>query len=307
MNRVSDLLERERSVILDGGLATELHRAGIAMQAPRWSAQALFSTQGRAAVAQCHSAFLQAGADVITANTFRTNLRALRRVGGNASAAECLTRVAVELADEAVSACGRGTAVVAASVAPVEDCYDPSAVPDDLTLEVEHGFFASLLAQLGVELALIETMNCVREAVIATRAARGHGITPWVSFVAGADARLLSGESVADAAVAVAREGAQAVLVNCCDLAVTRPALAALQSCGLPIGAYPNIEDRSEADSLTNTPLPASLGPVGFAVALTGLIRDFSLSIAGGCCGATPAHIRNLAGSIKRLNEGVLT
>jgi len=306
MSHLPDLLERETCVVLDGGLATELHCAGIAMQAPRWSAQALLTTQGRAAVAQCHSAFLQAGADVITANTFRTNLRALRRVGAGPSAAERLTRVAVDLADQAVAERG-GTAVVAASVAPVEDCYDPSAVPDDLTLEAEHCFFASLLAQLGVELALIETMNCIREAVIATRAARRHGLASWVSFVAGADARLLSGESLADAAAAVARAGAEAVLVNCCDLAVTQRALVALQSCGLPIGAYPNIENRSEADSLTTTPLPASLGSVGFAIALTGLMGDFSLSIAGGCCGATPAHIRHLAASIELINEGVLT
>jgi len=306
MSHLPDLLERETCVVLDGGLATELHCAGIAMQAPRWSAQALLTTQGRAAVAQCHSAFLQAGADVITANTFRTNLRALRRVGAGPSAAERLTRVAVDLADQAVAERG-GTAVVAASVAPVEDCYDPSAVPDDLTLEAEHCFFASLLAQLGVELALIETMNCIREAVIATRAARRHGLASWVSFVAGADARLLSGESLADAAAAVARAGAEAVLVNCCDLAVTQRALVALQSCGLPIGAYPNIENRSEAESLTTTPLPASLGSVGFAIALTGLMGDFSLSIAGGCCGATPAHIRHLAASIELINEGVLT
>ena len=306
MSHLPDLLERETCVVLDGGLATELHCAGIAMQAPRWSAQALLTTQGRAAVAQCHSAFLQAGADVITANTFRTNLRALRRVGAGPSAAERLTRVAVDLADQAVAERG-GTAVVAASVAPVEDCYDPSAVPDDLTLEAEHCFFASLLAQLGVELALIETMNCIREAVIATRAARRHGLASWVSFVAGADARLLSGESLADAAAAVARAGAEAVLVNCFDLAVTQRALVALQSCGLPIGAYPNIENRSEADSLTTTPLPASLGSVGFAIALTGLMGDFSLSIAGGCCGATPAHIRHLAASIELINEGVLT
>jgi len=306
MSHLPDLLERETCVVLDGGLATELHCAGIAMQAPRWSAQALLTTQGRAAVAQCHSAFLQAGADVITANTFRTNLRALRRVGAGPSAAERLTRVAVDLADQAVAERG-GTAVVAASVAPVEDCYDPSAVPDDLTLEAEHCFFASLLAQLGVELALIETMNCIREAVIATRAARRHGLASWVSFVAGADARLLSGESLADAAAAVARAGAEAVLVNCCDLAVTQRVLVALQSCGLPIGAYPNIENRSEADSLTTTPLPASLGSVGFAIALTGLMGDFSLSIAGGCCGATPAHIRHLAASIELINEGVLT
>jgi len=307
MSHLPELLEGETCVVLDGGLATELHRAGIPMQAPHWSAQALLTTQGRAAVAQCHSAFLHAGADVITANTFRTNPRALRGVGAGVSAAERLTRVAVELADEAVAEYGRGTAVVAASIAPVEDCYEPSAVPDDLTLEVEHCWFASLLAQLGVELALIETMNCVREAVIATRAACRHGVTPWVSFVAGADARLLSGESLGDAAAAVARAGAEAVLVNCCDLAVTARALVALQSSGLPIGAYPNIEDRSEADSLPNTPLPASLGPVGFAVALTGLIGDFSLSIAGGCCGATPAHMHNLAASIKPINEGVLT
>lgn len=292
--------------MLDGGLATELHHMGIAMQPPRWSAQALLSSRGRAAVQRAHAEFLAAGADVITANTFRTNLRALRNVGEGAAAVERLTRVAVKLADRAVAEHGNARAVVAASVAPVEDCYDPSAVPDDRTLELEHDFFASVLAGLGVKVALIETMNCIREAEIAARAVHRCGITPWVSLVCGPDARLLSGEPVLDATRAVAGAGAEAVLLNCSGLAHTRRALGAMSASELRIGAYPNVEDRSRVESLTGAPLPASLGPAEFAAELSGLARDFSLSLVGGCCGARPAHIRRLAASIEHINEGVL-
>jgi S-methylmethionine-dependent homocysteine/selenocysteine methylase len=303
---IAELLRDRRCVVLDGGLATELNHAGIAMRAPLFSAQALLSRPGRTAVERAHAAFLAAGADVITANTFRTNPRALRIAGGDEAAAATLTRIAVLLANRAVAEHGAAHTIVAASVAPVAECYDPRAVPDNRTLELEHGMFAAVLARLGVRVALIETMNCVREAVIATRAARRHGIAAWVSFVCGPDARLLSGEPVLDAAHAVADAGAEAALVNCADLAVTDDALAALRGFELPIGAYPNMEDRTHAGSHSHVPLQEALGPTAFAREVNNLVGEFSLSLAGGCCGARPAHICRLADSLEHINEGVL-
>jgi S-methylmethionine-dependent homocysteine/selenocysteine methylase len=295
-----------RPILLDGGLATELHHCGIAMQAPLFSAQALLTERGRGAVLDAHLEFLAAGAEVVPADTFRTNLRAVRALGGDERASADLTRTAVEIAHGAIALSGVGTARLAAMVAPVAECYDPTAVPDDGTLQRDHDFFMGLLAGYGVELALIETMNCIREAVIATRAAYRHRLTPWVSFVCGDGGRLLSGEPIADAAAAVGHAGAQAVLINCTDLARTREALDALHECELPTGCYPNVEDRSGCKCAHGEPLPVALQPDEFAQEISDLVREHSLSIVGGCCGARPAHIRALARSIKPINEGVM-
>jgi S-methylmethionine-dependent homocysteine/selenocysteine methylase len=294
------------TILLDGGLATELHHSGIEMEAPLFSAQALLTERGREAVLNSHLEFLAAGAAVIPADTFRTNLRAVREIGGDELLAADLTRTAVDIARGAIALSGVGSAALAAMVAPVAECYDPSAVPDNDALEAEHGFFMRLLSEYGVQIALIETMNCIREAVIATRAACRYGLTPWVSFVCADGGRLLSGEPIAGAAAAVSRAGAQAVLVNCTDPSRTREALDALATCELPIGCYPNVEDRSEAQCAHGAPLPVALEPKEFAQWLSELVRQCSLAIVGGCCGARPAHIRELASSIKHITEGVL-
>ncbi|MDX6645778.1 MAG: enediyne biosynthesis protein CalE2 [Miltoncostaeaceae bacterium] len=294
------------TILLDGGLATELHHRGIAMEAPLFSAQALLTERGREAVLNCHLEFLAAGAEVIPADTFRTNLRAVRESGGDELLAADLTRTAVDIARRAIAMSGADSAALAAMVAPVAECYDPTATPDDDALESEHGFFMGLLSEYGVQIALIETMNSVREAVIATRAACRYGLTPWVSFVCADGGRLLSGEPIAVAAAAVGHVGARAVLVNCTDLTRTREALGALAPCELPIGCYPNVEDRSDAHCAHGAPLPVTLEPEEFAQQLSGLVREYSLAIVGGCCGARPAHIRELAISIGHITKGVL-
>lgn len=83
---MNDLTGRRRSggggpLRLDGGLATELQRAGMRVDGPWWTNRALNSEADRTRLREIHRRYLSAGAQVITANTFRCNLRALRRLG----------------------------------------------------------------------------------------------------------------------------------------------------------------------------------------------------------------------------------
>ena len=71
------------------------------------------------------------------------------------------------------------------------------------------------LPAAGVDVLLVETMNTVREAVAATRAAVATGLPTIVSFVCGRDGKLLSGETVSVAGVGLAAEGADALAINC--------------------------------------------------------------------------------------------
>jgi S-methylmethionine-dependent homocysteine/selenocysteine methylase len=292
----TDATPRAGVVLLDGGVGAELHRRGIAMRAPWWTSLALRSPAGRQTLTAVHSAYVRAGADIITADTFRCNLRALTRAGLNERAAGLMVQTAVTIAREASE-----HAVVAGSMAPVEDCYRPDLVPDPDELRREHAWLARRLVAAGVRLFLVETMNCIREARTALDAALRAGGRAWVSFVVGDRGRLLSGEPIAVAAHAVAADGAEAVLVNCTSPQRTTTALAALREAAIgPLGAYPNLEDRQgdAAHQPVDRSMPTSLGPAAFASLLSGWRADHALLAVGGCCGTRPSHIAALGRSL---------
>ncbi|TCO59645.1 homocysteine S-methyltransferase family protein [Actinocrispum wychmicini] len=283
-------------ILLDGAVATELQRAGVPVHAPWWTTAALRTVKGREVLRSVHAAHLRAGAQVITANTFRCHGRALRPLGADPAA---LVRTAVGLARDACADTGI-QALVAGSVAPVADCYRPDLVPPDAELRAEHGALAADLVRSGVDLVLVETMNTVREARIALAAVLDAGARGWVSFVCGPDGRLLSGERLRIAARTIERDGADTVLVNCTSPTDTTRCLAELRSgCAGRIGAYPNIEDRSGVDGHVDSHLPAELSPVDFANLLARWRAEFGPDVLGGCCGTSPDHLRAAAARLR--------
>ena len=287
---------------LDGGTATELRRGGIPLSDPWWTTRAVLSDARRRVLRDAHERFLTAGAQVITANTFRCNLRALRRAGLQDAGLAWMVHAAVGVAQAARNAAGTPQTRIAASVAPVEDCYRPELVPADEELRAEHRWLATELSRAGVDLTLIETMNCEREARIALAAALATGGQAWVSFVCDDGARLLSGEPLGRAAAAVAADGAAAVLVNCTAPAQTERCLRVLrQACSGPIGGYPNVEDRTGVPRWTHVDgeLPASLEPDEFGDLVARWCQEYDLAIVGGCCGVTPEHIAAMSRRLK--------
>ncbi|MEZ4332969.1 MAG: homocysteine S-methyltransferase family protein [Myxococcota bacterium] len=278
------------ALLLDGATGTELERAGLATGLPLWSSHALLEApEGVGAV---HAAHLAAGAEVVTANTFRTQRRTLALAGlGDRDAS--LTRLAVSLARHAVDGRTRDDARpawVAGSLPPLEDCYRPDRVPDDAALAREHGRQAELLGEAGVDLILVETMNCLREALAAATAASRTGLPFVVSFVAWDGPRLLSGESLADAARAAMQAGAAAVGVNCLPPENLEACRVALVATGVPLVVSPNL---GEPDPETGFARDADRAPAHFVAALEPWL-DRTPRLVGGCCGTTPAHIRAL-------------
>ena len=279
------------STILDGAMGTELARRGIDTGLPLWSANALLSAPQ--SVYQIHRDYLLAGAQVITTDTFRTNTRTLLRAGLYPRMQE-LVHVAVALARQAVNETtqetGRARATIAGSLAPVEDCYSPWLTPaDEEVLFAEHTELAGHLQRAGCDVLLVETMNTVREAAMAARAAASTGLPVWVSFMLGPDNRLLSGEGLEEALRAVMAYGPQAVLVNCLPVAQVGSALQALRRAlppGVRMGAYANAGHVEEA----GWSMAHGVSPEAYAQAVLGW-RQLGAQIIGGCCGTTPDHI----------------
>jgi S-methylmethionine-dependent homocysteine/selenocysteine methylase len=265
-------------LVLDGALGTELERRGSPSELPLWSARAL--TLAPELVATIHRDYLEAGADVLTANTFRTQQRTLDSVGARAPD---LTHTAVEIARRIADSADREIFVVG-SAPPLEDCFRPDLVPSDRALTREHAAHAEQLAAAGVDGILIETMNCSREALAALRAARTTGLPALVSFVCWTGAQLLSGESLQSALEVVATEGPDAVLVNCLPPSNVSACLAVLRGLSRPFGLYPNLGAPTAAGGHSEPLDPAELAELAASWRKTGA------SILGGCCGTTPAH-----------------
>jgi S-methylmethionine-dependent homocysteine/selenocysteine methylase len=277
-------------LLLDAAMGSDLDRRGLATTLPLWSARGLL--QQPDLVYQIHLDNLLAGADIVTTNTFRTTARTLRRAGLDPASAAELDALAVRLAKRAKAASGNEDAFIAGSMAPLEDCYLPVfETPREIAF-AEHRAQAFSLKEAGVDYLMIETMPTATEAAIALQAARETGLPVTVGFVCaelepGRPVRLLSGETLADAAEHVGDIGPAAMLLNCAAPNVIAQGLRELrQVTALPIGGYANA---GRANDTTGwTPDESLTGDRHAGHARQWL--DSGARIIGGCCGTHPGH-----------------
>ena len=162
-----ELLKTGRPVLLDGGMGTMLQARGLpvgaapetaALEHPEW-------------LREIHSAYLDAGSQIVYANTFGANREKLAHCGRTVAE---VVPAAVSVAREAA----RGQGLVALDVGPIGQLLEPTG-----TLEFEQAvdIFAEVVeagAAAGADLIAIETMTDLQEARAALLAAREHSSLP---------------------------------------------------------------------------------------------------------------------------------
>jgi len=283
-SELRDRILKGPPLLLDAAMGTELERRGASTRLPLWSARALLECPEL--VLAIHRGEVAAGAEILTANTFRTHRRTLAREGLEDRSAE-LTRTAVSLAREAASEAGRPVFVVG-SLSPLEDCYRPDLTPPGEAIEREQALQAQCLAAAGVDGILVETQNTVRELAAAARWARATGLPVIASMVTDGRGCLLSGEPIEEAVGSVASLRVEALSINCVPAGnlsgdLQRLALAAP---GVPLGAYGNLGPPSGED---RTVFAGAVSPEEYAA----LAREWlaiGARVVGGCCGTGASH-----------------
>jgi homocysteine S-methyltransferase len=294
-------LSDPRPILLDGATGTELNIRGVPTRLPLWSAWALLESPET--LEAIHLDYLQAGAEVLTANTFRTHRRNLEAAGMGARARE-LTGLAVEIARRAIERhrlVGGGHAWVAGSLAPLEDCYSPDLVPPQAQVEAEHSEMATNLASAGADLILIETMNTIREAKAAARSARATGLPFVVSFVLRTDGNLFSGEPLEQAVEAVSPHAPDLMGINCTPSTMITEALLKLQGLtAIPVSGYGNI---GHVEDIVGWETTEDVSPAGYG-ALAARWAKMGIRMIGGCCGTGPEHIRQSVRKIQLSEVG---
>ncbi len=288
---IMERLKQGEKLVFDGAMGTMLQENGLGVgECPEeWN------ISHPDVVRRIHQAYFDAGCDIVETNTFGGNRLKLSRFGMGERVAE-FNRAAVQNAR--VSA-GKDR-YVAGSIGPTGEFIEPYGT---ITYEEIVSVFREqvvALAQGGAEIICIETMSDIKEAQAAIQAARENtDCVIFASMTFNRDKRgyrTMMGVDPAAAATALEEAGAHVIGSNCgagpeqmveilSEMAKEcRAFLLAKPNAGLPV-----LEG-------TKTVYPET--PSGLAQKMLPLL-DIGTRVLGGCCGTTPAHLREIAGIIK--------
>ncbi len=287
--------------VLDGGMGRELLRIGAPFRQPEWSALAL--TEGPDWVVQAHTNFINAGAEVITTNSYAL---VPFHIGDERFRAEAfdLAVLSGQLARRAVDA-SRRSVKVAGSLPPLFGSYRPDLFD---ALDAPR-IIDPLIDGLGehVDHWLAETLGSIAEAVAVRQAldradaAFAHPL--WISYTLH-DQQLRtirSGESVAEAVAAAIDLGATAVLFNCSQaesISASIPLAMNVADGRAAVGAYANrFVSSHNSDGEANEKVSAFRDDLDSATycEFVSTWIEHGATILGGCCGMTPEHIAGIS------------
>lgn len=288
-DRLKDTLSRQ-VMVFDGGVGTEIYKRnffintsfeGLCLSAPK-------------VISEIHRSYAEAGADVLTTDTFNANFNKLSRFGlGDQVAA--INDAAVCLAREA----GGDDILVAGSIGPIGE-INREAGWDDARIAAVLGEQAAALS--GADFLLFESLSSVRDTQLAIRAANLYAELPYVlSFSLDRNGETAVGEPL-DVLLRTVDEitglKPTALALNCGE--GPEGMLAALEifmkNVSCPVIVRPNAGIPKRIDNR----MIYMASPEYFT---TYAVRYVNLGVrgVGGCCGIGPDHIADLARSIRPL------
>lgn len=299
MNNAKQLqnrLKQNERIIMDGAMGTEILRRGVATTLPLWSAEALLTHPQ--VVQKIHEDYINAGAEIVITDTFRTTKRAFSRQNIAEKASE-MAILACQLVRRAIEQAKFDHPVyIAGSIAPLEDCYSPELTPPVEDLLQEHFAYAQDLKAGGVDFLLIETMITRRETMTAIQAARRLNMPFAVSFCTNEQAKLLGGETLEEVVAEVEKYDPLFLGVNCVSPTIATKSLRVLH----------NITKRPLSVYAQGDGMPAheqgwefiNEEQIEHYVAHAGQWLREDAQIIGGCCGTSPLYIERLQNLMKR-------
>jgi len=232
------------------------------------------------AVVDLHYAYLQAGADVITANTFGAYSHKHSNYGEIIAAAMANAR-------QAIAKAGRG--LIALDMGPTGLTLEPYG---DAAAEEVSAIFSATVNHGAkyADLILIETMMDLTELELAVIEAKKAGIPVWATMSFDTNGRTTYGTSVKDMVKRLEQLGVDALGLNCGQgMGYTHIIEEILAATGLPVIFQPNAGlPQMVGGVATYSVQPAEYASFMLKMAVLGV------TVLGGCCGTTPAHIKAL-------------
>jgi 5-methyltetrahydrofolate--homocysteine methyltransferase len=294
-NRLTTLLAdrfgTHSPVLVDGGMGTLLQDRGL----DDGGAGELWNADRPDEIRGCHQAYAEAGARLLTTNTFGGTRPRLQMHGLEARVLE-LNRASAALARVVADAHG---ILVAGDLGPTGELMEPLGTMSAADAQAIFEEQLRGLAEGGIDLVLVETMSDLGEVRAAVAAARS--VVPDLPVVAtlsfDTNLRTMMGVRPADAVTALAAEGVDAVGANCgrgpAEMATIAAQLAEARPAGLLLVAQSNaglpqvVGDHFEYDAT-----PADMAEHARE------LHELGIDLIGGCCGSTPAHLAAMSDAV---------
>ena len=278
-DRLRAAIEGTGHLLFDGGMGTMLQAAGMKAGA----LPELLNFEEPQVISYIQRQYVEAGCDVITANTFGANAH---KLDGAATVADVFA-AAVTCAREA------GARYVAGDIGPIGALLRPLGT---LSFDEAYDLFAEEVragVDAGVDLFIIETMTDLAEIKAAVLACRENSDLPvFATMTFEEDGRTFLGTSPEVAAITLDAIGADVLGINCSQGPAELRGLAArmLTVTDKPVmvqanAGLPRVDD--DGNTVFDIQAPE------YAEAVAGMIED-GVSVVGGCCGTTPTHMAAL-------------
>lgn len=283
------VIDDRKVIIFDGAMGTELARRGL-------ETSGTINLTGPQHILDFHREYIEAGVDVLTTNTFTMNRISAESHGPAIDWREA-NLAGVRLAREAIA----GDRFVFGDLGPTGKLLEPYGTYTEEQFYDNFREQALILAEGGADGLIIETMTDLREALCALKACKAAAELPVIVTMSYATTakggRTVMGSTVAEVAIALEENGADAVGANCGELSPEEMAqIAALykEHTSLPVLIQPNagkpklVEGRTVYD----------MSPEDFA---DGMIKclESGASLIGGCCGTTLDHLKAVVRRIR--------
>lgn len=286
---LEELLRSECVILLDGAMGTELDKRGK----PGRSECNLSAPD---AVIQVHKDYIRAGSAAVITNTLTMNRVFIDSHRLSIDVAK-VNLAGARLARDAFD----GKGLVLGNLSSTGQMLEPYGSFSEKVVTDSFSEQAGLLLDGGVDGYIIETMFDLREAVCALKACKTVSSLPVIVCIAydteKKGGRTVMGNSAAECARVLAREGADAVGANCGNVDPEQMAeiIATFsRSTSLPIAAEPNAGKPRLSNGATVFDMDARAFASGVAKC-----RQAGATILGGCCGTSPQHIAALAEEVR--------
>jgi len=305
-------------MLLDGGMGHQLRALGVEISGPvgtmrRFLGVAMANLDQPQLVVDAHLAYIDAGADVVTTNSYACVPRCLQHApdaGSGPIDLDTIIRRAGELAKEACAQRPDRKAKVAGCLPPLAESYRPDRVGAFDENLAQYRRIAAAIKPTS-DLLLCETMSTVDEACAACTAALETGLPVWVAWTLDENKPVLrSGESIEAAVAAVmqtpgAHGAVKALLFNCTSPEIVREAMPALRAAtpnDVLVGGYAN----GFVTASSGQGEYRDLSPEEY---LDSFVRPWissGASVVGGCCGIFPKHIQAIHHGLKCETNGAM-
>ena len=283
----------KKPLLLDGAMGTELINRGTDLPLPIWSADANLTHPE--IVKEIHFEYIQAGAELITTNTFRTTTWTYRKAGYTPARARERAKDSLYKAVECAQSAAGETVKVAGSITSLEDCYSPEKFPGKTAAEDIYGETTEWMVDAGLNFILFETMGNIQEITIALETARGFDYGVWLCLIMKNGDHILDGTPIQDVISLINGFEVDCLLNNCNQLDTTLRCIDHFENDWKGMwGTYPNLGktdfENDYFDIIDESNFSAGMKSI--------LMKD--PGVIGVCCGSTPQHIRKIKTLIEK-------